>query len=281
VDNLSTLRVVDDEVFLGWLASVQRTIFRLLDAEARDTRLERAGNLFLATLIVSNVAAVIVESIASARARYGAVFDAFEVISVAAFTVEYALRLWSCTVDPRFAGPVTGRIRYAIRPMSIVDLLAIVPAYLPGDPFLDLRFIRALRLVRMMRALKMARYSRSLQTFGNVLKAHTTDLSLVVVLLLVMLVVSASLMYFAENAAQPKVFSSIPGAMWWAVVTLTTVGYGDVFPITPWGKVLGAFIALLGIGFFALPAGILASGFTEELARRRGARMCPHCGREL
>ena len=281
MDTLSTLFVVTEEVALGWLTSIQRIVFRILDAEARGTRLERAGNAVLAALIVLNVGAVIVESIETVRARYGALFDAFEVVSVAVFTVEYALRLWSCTIDPRFAEPVRGRVRYATRPMSIVDLMAILPAYLPGDPFLDLRFIRALRLVRMMRALKMARYSRSLQTFGNVLKAHTTDLGLVVVLLLVMLVVSASLMYFAENAAQPKVFSSIPGAMWWAVVTLTTVGYGDVFPITPWGKVLGAFIALLGIGVFALPAGILASGFTEELARRREARKCPHCGGEL
>src|SRR5688572_2368201 len=220
---------------MSWLASVQRVVFRILDAEARGSRLERVGNLVLATLIVLNVVAVILESMDSVRSRYGAALDAFEAVSVAVFTAEYALRLWSCTADIRFAKSVTGRVRYAVQPLSIIDLVSILPAYLPGDPFLDLRMMRALRLVRMMRALKIARYSRSLQAFGNVFKSHAADLGLIVVFLLLMLVVSASLMYFIEHAAQPTVFSSIPAAMWWSVVTLTTVGYGDIFPVTPGG----------------------------------------------
>jgi voltage-gated potassium channel len=256
----------------------RRIVYRILDPGARETLLERAGNVFLGSLILVNVLAVIVETVEPIRERWAFEFVAFEAFSVAVFTVEYLLRLWTCTLDPRFEGPLRGRLRFFLSPMALIDLLAIVPAYF-GDSFLDLRYARVLRLVRMLRALKLARYSRSVQTLSNVFRERRADLVLTTVLLLVLLVVSASTMYFAEHAAQPRTFSSIPAAMWWAVVTLTTVGYGDVYPITPLGKVLGAVIALLGIGLFALPAGILASGFADELQRARKAveHRCPHC----
>lgn len=167
--------------------------------------------------------------------------------------------------------------------MALIDLMAIVPAYMPGDPFLDFRYARVIRLVRLVRTLKMVRYSRSVQTFSNVFRERRADLTLITLLLVVLLVVSASSMYFAEHTAQPQTFSSIPAAMWWAAVTLTTVGYGDIYPITPLGKFLGAVIALIGIGLFALPAGLLASGFAEELQKVRASssKRCPHCNGEL
>ena len=261
----------------------QRIVHRILDPGARETTIERAGNVFLGSLILLNVLAVIVETVESIRVRWASEFAAFESFSVAVFTLEYLLRLWTCTLDPRFEGSARGRLRFVLSPMAIIDLLAIVPAYLPGDSFLDLRYARVVRLVRLLRALKLARYSRSVQTLSNVFRERRADLVLTTVLLLVLLVVSASTMYFAEHAAQPGTFSSIPAAMWWAVVTLTTVGYGDVYPITPLGKILGAIIALLGIGLFALPAGILASGFADELqrARKEVSQRCPHCNGEL
>jgi voltage-gated potassium channel len=234
----------------------------------------------LAGLILANVVAVILETVRALRDRFGAAFEAFEAISVAVFTVEYLLRLWTCTLDPRFRHPVFGRLRYMVSLVALVDLASIVPAYLPGDVFLDLRFARIIRLVRMLRVLKIARYSRTMQTFANVFREREADLALIGVFLLLLLVLSSSLMYFAEHARQPEQFSSIPASMWWAVVTLTTVGYGDVFPVTPWGKLLGAVIALIGIGFFALPAGILAAAFAEEVHKSREAvaKTCPHCG---
>jgi voltage-gated potassium channel len=254
------------------------TVHRLLDSEVRETRFERAANAFLVALIVGNVVAVILESVHWIYARQRVAFDAFEWFSVAVFTVEYLLRVWSVTADPRYAHPITGRLRFMLTPGALVDLVAILPAYLPMA--LDLRFARIVRLVRI---LKIGRYSEPVRMFARVFRSRRDELLLVAALLLVLLVLSSSTMYFLENAAQPEAFSSIPAAMWWAMATLTTVGYGDVIPATPLGKAVGSFIAVLGIGFFALPAGILAAAFAEELRRQRAvpATACPHCGKPI
>jgi voltage-gated potassium channel len=209
-------------------------------------------------------------------------FKAFDVFSVFVFTVEYLLRLWTCTTDKKFRGPVKGRFRFAVTPFALVDLMAILPFYAPMFLPLDLRFIRALRLFRLLRILKMGRYSESLRTLGNVLKEEKEALLITVFAVLILLVVASSLMYFVENAAQPKAFSSIPAAMWWGVATLTTVGYGDMYPITPLGRFFGAIIAILGIGAIAIPAGILTTGFAKEIQKRHGKRgMCPYCGKDM
>jgi voltage-gated potassium channel len=260
---------------------LRMSVYRLLESRVKDTPAENATNRFLVLLILLNVLAVILESIAPMRNRFGRAFGLLETTSVAIFSVEYALRVWSCTANPSYSHPVWGRLRFMLSPAALVDLAAVTPAYLPGDVLLDLRFARALRLIRMSRVLKMGRYSSTLQTFGRVFKARRTDLVLIVLFLLVLLVVSSSSMYFIEHPAQPEVFSSIPAAMWWATATLTTVGYGDIYPITPAGKFVGSLIALLGIGFFALPAGILAAAFADELRTLKAApAVCPHCGRE-
>jgi voltage-gated potassium channel len=238
--------------------------------------------LFLLNLILLNLVAVILETVPDLASRYGVAFDVFEAVSVAIFSVEYLLRLWSCTSNPKYRHPILGRIRFALTPLALVDLIAIAPAYVPGDVFLDLRYVRVVRLVRLLRVLKMARYSQTLRTFSNVVGARAWDLGLIGFFLVVLLIVASITMYFAEHDAQPEVFSSVPAAMWWAVVTLTTVGYGDIYPVTPLGKLFGSIIALLGIGFFALPAGLLAAGFAEEIHREReGKKCCPHCGKEL
>jgi voltage-gated potassium channel len=259
----------------------REVVHRWLDPGVHETPFERATNAGLVALIILNVAAVILESVDAIHQRFARAFDAFEWFSVAVFTVEYVLRVWSATADPRYARPVTGRLRFMLTPGALVDLVAIVPAYLPIA--LDLRFARIVRLGRMMRILKIGRYSRPLRMFGRVFHARRDDLVLVGALLLVLLVVAASSMYFLENGAQPEAFSSIPASMWWAVSTLTTVGYGDVYPVTPLGKVVGSFLAMLGIGFFALPAGILAGAFARELRQQKaeGATACPHCGKAI
>jgi voltage-gated potassium channel len=261
--------------------SSREILRRWLDPEVRDTGLERATNTVLVALIIGNVVAVILESVHSLHARFAGAFDAFEWFSVAVFTVEYLLRVWSATADPRYAHPVTGRLRFMLTPGALVDLAAIVPAYLPTA--LDLRFARIVRLGRMMRILKIGRYSRPLRMFGRVFHARRDDLLLVAALLLVLLVLASSSMYFLENGAQPDAFSSIPASMWWAVSTLTTVGYGDIYPVTPLGKVVGSFLAMLGIGFFALPAGILAGAFARELRQPKTEDevACPHCGKTI
>jgi len=151
--------------------------------------------------------------------------------------------------------------------MMLIDLVAIVPSYLPTS--LDLRAVRAFRLIRL---LKLTRHSASLTLVLEVLKRKRDELLSTAFVAALLLVVSSSLMYYAENATQPEVFSSIPAAMWWGVVTLTTVGYGDVYPVTLVGKLIGAVVAMTGIGLFAMPAGILGSGFMEVFTERRQAK---------
>jgi voltage-gated potassium channel len=261
---------------------LRNRVYHALEVEDDDEGFERALNLGLLALIIINVAAVLLETVSSLQRRFGLAFDVLEAFSIGVFTLEYLLRLWSCPEDPRYRGAVRGRIRFVLSPLALIDLAAIVPAYLPGDVFIDLRYARIVRLIRMLRLLKMSRYSITVRTFVRVAEEKRSDLGLISVLLLILLVLASSSMYFVEHAVQPDVYSSIPAAMWWAVETMTTVGYGDMIPATPMGKFLGSVIALIGIGFFALPTGVLAAAFAEELAKRRMVRgTCPTCGQAM
>lgn len=264
------------------MQKVKKRVYEFLHEVSSSDRHVRAFRVFIITLIFLNVFAVILETVESLSLQYVIPFKVFDAFSVFVFTVEYLLRLWTCTTDEKFRGTLKGRIRFAVTPFALVDLIAILPFYLPMFLPLDLRFIRALRLFRLLRILKMGRYSESLRTLGNVLKEEKEELLVTVFTVLVLLVVASSLMYFVENSAQPKVFSSIPATMWWGVATLTTVGYGDMYPVTPLGRFLGAIIALLGIGAIAIPAGILTNGFAKEIQRKREkSDICPYCGKEI
>jgi voltage-gated potassium channel len=260
---------------------LRRRIYELLEVARPGDRMSQVVDLALVTLIAANVVAVILESIPGIGSEHAAAFATFERLSVAVFSAEYVLRIWSCTADPGFAAPVRGRLRFALEPMPLVDLLAIAPSLLGELVGLDLRVLRALRLLRLLRLLKLARYANSLQTFARVLRQKTPELVSALFVAVILLLIASSLMYAVEREAQPDAFSSIPATMWWGVTTLTTVGYGDMAPITPLGRVLGACVAVLGVGMFAIPAGILASAFGEELRATRAARNCPHCGETL
>lgn len=261
--------------------SLKKRIFGILEPGDEDSKY---FDTFIMILISLNVAAVVLETVDWLNASYGWLFRAFDMFSVAIFTVEYILRAWSCTENPRFRAPFSGRLRYLITPMAIIDLLAILPFYLP---FIipDLRFVRALRLFRLFRILKLARYSDALKTFAEVLNLKKEELGVTLFATLIMLTVASSMVYEAENAVQPEAFANIPDAMWWGVVTLTTVGYGDIYPKTALGKFIGSFVVIAGVGLFALPAGIMASGFSEVLQRRkekiRKKMICPHCHRYI
>jgi voltage-gated potassium channel len=249
------------------IPEVRRRVFETMEKGlGEDTDLpSRTFEIGIMTLIALNVVAVVLETVDAVGVPYRAWFYGFEVFSVAVFTLEYVLRLWSCTSVHRYRHAVLGRLRFAVTPMAIVDLAAILPFYIPALVGLDLRFLRAFRLLRVF---KLARYSQSLRTLGAAVRAKKEQLGVALFVVFILLVVSASAMYCVEHEAQPEAFSSIPAAMWWAVATLTTVGYGDLYPVTVAGRCIGAVIALLGIATFALPAGIIAGGFTEELHRR-------------
>jgi len=219
-------------------------------------------------LITLNVIAVILATVERLNLQYQYYFHIFEVFSVTIFTIEYLLRLWTCTINKNFRNSITGRIKYIFTPFAMIDLLAVLPFYLPMIIPLDLRFIRAVRLFRLFRLFKMGRYLKAVLILKKVLKDKKEELILVVFIVFILLIIFSSLMYFIEKEAQPEAFSSIPEAMWWGIITLTTVGYGDIYPITPLGKIVGALIAFLGIGMFALPAGILGSGLVEATQKK-------------
>ena len=261
---------------------IKRRVHTLLSVAEAGDRASRSVDVFLATLILLNVLAAILQTVESLYQAWPRFFDNFELCSVIVFTAEYVLRVWSCTSSPAFAAPVAGRLRFAATFFPLVDLLAIAPFYLSAFVVLDLRMLRAVRLIRLARIFKIARYSESLQLLGRVLVAKRSELLITLTAAAILLVVASTLMYYAERDVQPDAFSSIPAAMWWGVTTLTTVGYGDVYPTTTLGRFIAAIDALLGIGLFALPAGILGSGFVDELqSRKRKPTKCPHCGEEL
>lgn len=263
------------------MEKIKQAVYTYL-VRSDDSALGRSVDLMLLLLILVNVVVVVLESVAAINAEYGELFLRFEVFSVAVFSVEYVLRLWVCTLDGRYRGRLKGRWRYAWTPMALIDLLAVLPFYLPLVFTMDLRMLRLLRLFRLLRLLKALRYSESLKVFGDVYRMKRSELAMCFMAILFLLVAASALLFHLEHEAQPEAFSSIPASMWWGVATLTTVGYGDIYPITPAGKFFGALIALAGIGLFALPAGIIGSGFVVALRRKSSSSFhCPHCAKEI
>lgn len=261
---------------------MKRRIGEILEPRSKSDFLSRGFNIFLISLIILNIFAVALETVQDISEIYSRPFRVFEWFSMVVFTVEYVLRVWTCTLKPEYSQPVIGRIRYMFTPSAIIDLMVVIPFLLPLIFYMDLRFLRVLRLFRLFALFKMARYSKSLHLFKEVLKDTREELFIVLAATMGMLVFASGVIYFIENKAQPEAFSSIPAAMWWAISTMTTVGYGDVYPITTLGKFFGGFVSLLGLGTFGLPVGIIAYGFIEELQKQKMRPVhCPHCGKEL
>lgn len=223
---------------------------------------------FMVVLILANVLAVILESVPSIHNAFATAFFVFDVVSVAIFTIEYVLRLWASIEIPaiRQRGPILGRLMFARRPSQIIDLLAFAPSYFTFlFPGVDLR---VLRMFRLLRFLKLVRYSPAMVTLGRALYEERRALVGAMILMIGTAVFSGTIMHLIEGAAQPKQFGTIPDAMWWALATLTTIGYGDAVPITPLGKMFGAIVMICGLGLFALPIGIVATAFVNEIHRR-------------
>lgn len=225
-------------------------------------------DLGLMALILLNVVAVVLESVTALEARFHAFFLSFEIFSVVVFSVEYVLRVWSSIDRPDCTDqhPIRGRLQFMLTPYAVIDLIAILPFYLGFFIPHDLRFLRVIRLFRLF---KLTRYSIAMQALLEALRAEADSLGAAFFLLFVLFILASSGIYLLENRIQPEAFGSIPAAMWWAMTTLTTVGYGDVVPITTWGKIFGGCITIIGVGMVALPAGIIASGFSEHLRQRR------------
>ena len=260
--------------------TLRKWAYNLLEPSVSGSRAAKAIELMLIALIFLNIIAILAESVPEYNAEYGQFFQSLEKFSIIVFTIEYVLRIWTCGENPKYAGLI-GKFKYAATPMAVIDLLSILPFYMAVLPF-DLRVVRIIRLFRLFRLLKIARYMKAVHLISAVLRERREQIFLTVMFILFMLVILSTVMYFVEKDAQPEKFSSIPATMWWGIETLTTVGYGDMIPTTPLGRFLGGAFAILGIGIFALPAGILSSGLTDHLRSDKSKlKRCPHCGGEL
>jgi len=247
---------------------MRRRVFLLLDAGHEHEPMAKAVDCFLIVLISLNVIAVMIESMPGVYEAHQVLFDRFEIFSVGFFTIEYILRVWSSVENdnPRFKSPIKGRLRFMMTPLALIDLIVILPFYISALFGFDLRMLRALRLLR---AFRLTRYAQSMNLLLQVLRDEGPIISAALFVLLMLISVAASVTYLAEHKAQPEAFASIPHALWWAVITMTTIGYGDVVPMTLIGRICAAVIGIVSVGMVALPAGILASGFNEALHKRR------------
>lgn len=265
---------------------MKRRIFNIISKAETGDRASRIFDLGIMTLIILSVISIILQSFEDLAERFDMLFSLFEIMTVIVFTVEYLLRIW--TADLLFPDAKRPRLKYLVSFMAIIDLLAILPFYLP---FLsaDLRFLRMIRLFRLFRLLrvfKFGRYFDAFQTIIHVIRESASQLIISIVLCMFVMLFSAIVMYTVENPVQPDQFPNVIASLWWAICTLTTVGYGDVYPITTIGRFFAAVISLVGIGIIAIPTGIIAAGFSSAIENKTKTiddpkRYCPYCGHKL
>lgn len=236
-------------------------VFDLLELGGNAGRLGAAIDLFLIGLILANAAAVTLQSVTALQTTFGHWFALFEHVSLAVFSLEYVLRIWAAPERDLKAKPWSVRWRYARTPLAVIDLLAILPTIVFAAS--DLVVLRVFRLLRLF---KLVRYSPALSSLFEVIYAERRAIAAAYLIMLLLMFVAAVALYSLEGGAPG--FETIPQSMWWSIVTLTTVGYGDVVPHSDLGRMVAAFLMLLGVGFFALPIGIIASGFTEEIHKQ-------------
>jgi voltage-gated potassium channel len=245
--------------------TIRERIWCWLDGDADDGGMDKIFHHAILVLIVLNVFAIIIESVPSVKAnpQFHSWLNHFETVSLWIFAIEYVLRVWS-------SKSVGLRRNFVLSPMGIVDFATLMPLILPFFG-VDMRLYPVIRAVRMFRVMKLFRYIPGIDLIKSVVTAKRRELVGSILVLLLMLTIGGTAMYFIEGVAQPDKFGSIPDAMWWAVATATTTGYGDVYPITAAGKILGGIFSIIGIFSFALPTAILGSGFIDEINHRRAA----------
>ena len=276
------------------LKKLKNKVFEIIQPAAEGKLASRIFDLLIMALIFLSIAGVFLATFQLPRTvrRY---LWYFEVFSVAIFTVEYLLRFWTADMLYPELSPWRARLKYFCSGMAIIDLIAILPFYMPMFLPVNLLGLRAIRLVRLLRIFKFNRYSDALMSIGDVFRKKSRELWASLFFVFILMVIASLLIYHAEHDAQPEQFKNAFSGLWWAVATLTTVGYGDIYPVTVAGKMLGALIAVLGIGMVAIQTGILSSGFMEHLAGNDNAdednqkeeklddeiKYCPHCGKKL
>lgn len=254
--------------------SLRARIYHIIDNEDEQSVASQGFEIVITLLILLSIICIILESFANLREQYGIYFDVFENLTLGIFSIEYLLRVGTADFKfPEVNSWSSAAWRFISSGTGIVDLIAISPLFfmtlgglgLGAGRIGDLRFIRILKITRLLRIFKMNSFTNSVAVVADVFAEKRHDLGITIFVTFILLLVSATIMWYVEGEVQPEAFPNIIASFWWAIATLTTVGYGDVYPVTPLGKFLSGTIALLGIGLVALPAGILSSAFIEKL----------------
>jgi len=250
------------------ISSLRVKTYQLLESETKSSITAKVVTWLLIILIISNVAATIAASEPDYFISYKNAFILFESISLTIFCFEYLLRVWCCVEAKEYQGLTNfkSRVKYIFTPMALIDLIAVLPFLIAMFFSIDLR---TLRLIRVLRLLKLTHYFKGFNIFITVIAKESKSITAAMMVMVFLIIIAASLMHSIEGAVQPEFFGSIIQSFWWAVVTMTTVGYGDVVPVTTMGKIISTFIMLIGVGLVALPAGMLAARFGEELRERK------------
>lgn len=260
---------------------IKQTIYRLVTKGSYGSKANLIFDYSIMTLIVLNVFAIAIETIPSFDNRIYRFLRIFEIISVIIFSIEYALRIFVSDITHPASNRMKSALKFIFSFYGLIDLLAIIPFYFPFFIKADLRIIRILRLIRFFRILKINRYDSSLNLIWIVIKERKSELAITGFITILILFIASFLMYYIEGNIQPEIFTNIFASFWWAIATLTTIGYGDIYPITSLGKFISGLIAFLGIGIVALPTGIVSAGFIEKVSKKNHyKKKCPHCGKE-
>lgn len=262
---------------------IKNRVFQIIEPADNGDIASKVFDIGIILLIVLNLIMVIAETF-SLPESIKTILSKAETVSVLIFTIEYVLRIWTADLTRADLKPGKARIRYVLSFMAIIDLLAILPFYVPFIIPIDLRVLRTLRVTRLLRLFKVNRYTSALSTIGRVFKRKASQLVASMFVVVLLMLIAAILMYNIENAAQPDTFHNAFDALWWAIATLTTVGYGDIYPVTPGGRILSSVIAILGIGLVAVPTGIISAGFMEEIEGEQEDDpkcFCPYCGHKI
>ena len=266
---------------------MKEKIFEIINSPENPSKASKIFDIFIICLIILNVITVIADTFKLPE-WIRSILWCIEVVSVVIFTAEYLLRIYTADLMYPEMTQLRARLKYIRSFMAVIDLLAILPFYIPYVIPIDLRVLRMLRIIRLLRIFKINRYTTALSTIEDVFKRKRHELLSSIAVVSMLMIIAAVLMYNIENEAQPEAFENAFAALWWAVATLTTVGYGDIYPVTVLGKILSAVIALLGIGLVAVPTGIISSGFVESMEEKHQKQeehdekcYCPYCGKRL
>lgn len=260
-------------------------IYNFLEKEGSASN--RIFESFIVTLIFLNVIAIAIDTLRDLEPQMELLLRIFEAFSITVFSLEFLLRIYISDLTHPAKTRLRSALKFIFSFFGMVDLIAILPFYIPFIIKADLRFVRIFRLFRFFRIFKLSRYNRTLQMIWDVIREKKSEFIMTFFISVLLLLVAAFLMYYVESPVQPDKFKNIFSSLWWAVSTLTPLGYGDVAPVTTPGKVISAIVAIIGIGLIALPTGIISAGFIDKIShqekedKKEKPKVCPHCGKSL